>query len=63
MDFAGRIVGTLRATSLQDSTTIINVSALPKGVYMLLVYTDSGVDVKKVGKGINNQIEKMKHCV
>jgi hypothetical protein len=50
MDFAGRIVETLRATSLQDSTTIINVSALPQGVYMLKVYTGSGVTIKKVVK-------------
>jgi len=46
LDFAGRTVETLRATSLQT----INVSALSPGVYMLMIYTDNGIVVKKVVK-------------
>ena len=50
LDLTGRTVETWHAASLQNSATTINLSALPQGVYMLKIYTDSGVAVKKVVK-------------
>jgi len=45
LDLTGRIV-----MFLQNGASTINVSALPQGVYMLKVYTDSGVVIAKMVK-------------
>ena len=45
LDLTGRIV-----MFLQNGETTINVSALSQGVYMLMIYTNSGVVAKKVVK-------------
>jgi len=50
LDLTGRTVETCHAASLPNSATTINLSALPQGVYMLKIYTDSGVAVTKVVK-------------
>ncbi|MDR3339363.1 MAG: InlB B-repeat-containing protein [Candidatus Symbiothrix sp.] len=49
-DLSGRIVKTLRATSLQDGAQTIDISTLPKGIYLLKIYTDKGMAVSKVVK-------------
>jgi len=49
-DLSGRIVETQCIVSPQNGALKINLSALPQGVYMLKIYTDSGVEVKKVVK-------------
>ena len=51
LDLTERTVETWHAASLQQNGTAkINVSALPQSVYMLMIYTDSGISVKKVVK-------------
>jgi hypothetical protein len=52
-DLMGRMVmpvETLRATSLQQHPTTINISHFPSGVYFLRITTESGVVVRKVVK-------------
>jgi len=49
-DLSGRAVETLRAPFLQQNGAIINVSALPQGIYLLKVYTDEGLAIRKVVK-------------
>ena len=49
-DISGRLVETLRARSLPNNVQTINVSALPRGVYMLRIYTDKGLTNSKFMK-------------
>ena len=41
-DLQGRVVETLRATSLQDETATLNVKSLPAGIYLLRVTDTEG---------------------
>jgi len=50
MDVIGRIVETRLIASLQDYTTIINISHLPSGIYFLRIQMENGVVVRKVVK-------------
>ena len=50
VDFAGRTVETHGCASLQNGTVTINISTIPQGVYMVKVYTDNGVAVRKIVK-------------
>jgi hypothetical protein len=49
-DLAGRTVGTNNYLSAQQGAAAINVSHLPKGVYLVKIYTDKGVAVEKTVK-------------
>jgi hypothetical protein len=49
-DLFGRMVETLRATSLQDGVQTIDISTLPKGIYLVKIYTDKGSVVNKIVK-------------
>jgi hypothetical protein len=44
-DLQGRVVETLRATSLQDGTVTLNVKSLPAGVYVLRVKDATSANV------------------
>ena len=48
-DIAGRAVRAMHALPLQGTATI-NISALPQGVYLVKIYTDKGVVIKRVIK-------------
>jgi hypothetical protein len=50
LDIAGRIVETRHATSLQNGVQIINVSALPKGIYFAKIFVGNQIITKKVIK-------------
>ncbi|MDR0799417.1 MAG: T9SS type A sorting domain-containing protein, partial [Dysgonamonadaceae bacterium] len=50
LDLSGRPVETLRATSLPNSVQTINVSALPKGVYLVKIHADNEAIMKKIVK-------------
>ena len=49
-DMSGRIAETWHASSLQNDILKISVSSLSKGIYMVRVYTDSGLVTEKVVK-------------
>ena len=49
-DISGRIVETQNAASLQNGLQKIAVSALSQGIYIVRIYTDSGLIVSKVMK-------------
>jgi len=49
-DISGRTVATLRAASLQNGVQKISVSALQQGIYMVRIYTDNGLVIRKVIK-------------
>ena len=49
-DLAGHNVKLLSATPLQNSVQTISVSSLLKGIYLVKVYTNSGITVSKIVK-------------
>jgi hypothetical protein len=50
LDIAGRTVETRHATSLQNGVRKINVSHLPKGVYIVRIFMDGQIITKKIIK-------------
>ncbi len=49
-DLSGRIVELWYAASLQTGSATLNISALPQGVYLLKVYTNEGLAIRKIVK-------------
>jgi len=49
-DISGRIVETRHATSLPNGLQKISVSALSQGIYIVRIYTENGLVIKKVMK-------------